>query len=248
VDAVCFAGGSSMGLAASVGVLEWLYESHDSNPSRLPSVTGGVIYDFAPPGRTGVYPDAALGRAAAAAAEGGAIPIGSVGAGRSATCGKLGIQGWAESGGQGAASTTIGAVSLVALVVVNALGVVVDRDGTIMRGNRDPATGQREVLTAEQMIHGTQRQRQRFGGTSEATTLTAVVTNARLSRRDLNQLARQVHASLARAIHPLHAMGDGDTLWFLTTDAVIDESLVPTALGAAAAELAWDAVLTSFDD
>jgi len=248
VEAVCLAGGSSLGLAASAGVASELYEHRGSDPSRMPAVAGGVIYDFAPPGRTGVYPDVELGRAALRAARSGVIPVGPIGAGRSATCGKLGIAGWAETGGQGAASGFIGDHRVVALVVVNSLGVVVDRSGAVVRGNRDPATGRRGHLTAEQMVHGAARQQQRFGQrVATATTQTVVLTDARLRARDLTQLARQVHVSVARAIHPFHASGDGDTLWMLSTNAVDDSSVVPTALGAFASELVWDAILTSFD-
>ena len=75
-EAVCLAGGSILGLAASSGVAAELYERRQSDPLKMPAVTGGVIYDFAPPGRTGVYPDLDLGRAAARAAKSGHIPVG----------------------------------------------------------------------------------------------------------------------------------------------------------------------------
>ena len=237
-----------MVLAPSAGVASELYEQRGSDPLKMPAVSGGVIYDFAPPGRSGVYPDAELGRATVRAAGPGAIPVGPIGAGRSATCGKLGIAGWAETGGQGAAFGFIGDYRVVALVVVNSLGVVVDRSGDVVRGNRDPATGRRGHLTSEQMVHGVARQQQRFGQRfAQATTQTVVLTDARVRARDLTQLARQVHASVARAIHPFHASGDGDTLWMLSTNTVDDASVVPTALGAFASELVWDAILTSFD-
>jgi L-aminopeptidase/D-esterase-like protein len=248
VEAVCLAGGSVMGLSASAGVAEELYAAGGSDPMRMPVVSGGVIYDLAAPGRSGIYPDAALGRAAVRAARPGVVPVGPLGAGRSATCGKLGIQGWGEPAGQGAAFGTLGGVRILVLVVVNALGVIVDRAGTVVRGNKDPATGLRSHLTAEQMVHGTERGRQRFEQRfTEATTLTVVVTDARLRGHDLAPVARQIHASLARAIHPFHLRRDGDTLWMLTTNAVTDSDIAPAALGTAASELAWDAVLTSFD-
>jgi L-aminopeptidase/D-esterase-like protein len=221
-----------------------LYERRGSDPLTLPVITGGVIYDFTAPERSGVYPDAELGRAAVQAATSGEIPVGVVGAGRSATCGKLGIAGWAERGGQGAAFGVIGECRVVVIVIVNALGVIVDRDGHVVRGNRDPATGQRSHFTAAQMVHGAERQRQRFG---RATTLTVVLTDARLPSHALQQLPRQIHASIARAIHPFNAIADGDTLWLLTTNAVDDASIVPTAFGTFASELVWDAVLSSVD-
>jgi L-aminopeptidase/D-esterase-like protein len=247
-EAVCLAGGSSMGLEASTGVAGELFFRRDQDPLRLPAVTGGVIYDYAPPGRSGVYPDRELGRAATRAAAAGVIPVGAVGAGRSATCGKLGRQGWAETGGQGAAFGRVGELRVVVVVVVNSLGVIVNRQGEVVRGNRNPETGRRSFMSNEEMVHGTERQRQRFSQRfADATTLTVVLTDARLNTVELTQLSRQIHGSIGRAIHPFNAMGDGDTLWLLSTNAVDDPTIVPTALGAFASELVWDAVLNSID-
>ena len=250
VEAVCIAGGSILGLSACTGVADALYADRGGDPRLLPLVTGGVIYDFAPPGRSGVHPDAALGAAALRAAAPGRIPVGRVGAGRSATCGKMGRPGWAEAGGQGAATGTADGARVVVITVVNALGVVVDRGGQVVRGNRDPETGVRSHISPEDMAHGHQRQAQhvaRSTPTSTATTQTVVVTDAALRRSDLTQLARQVHASMARAIHPFHCTGDGDTLFMLATGTA-DGSVVTTALGACASEVAWNAVLEAVRD
>ncbi len=176
-EAVCLTGGSSLGLAACTGVASELYELRGSDPLTLPMVTGGVIYDFTAPERSGVYPTRNSDAPRPRVATSGQIPIGAVGAARSATCGKLGIAGWAERGGQGAAFGVIGECRVVVLVVVNALGVIVDRHGNVVRGNRDPATGQRSHFTAAEMVHGAERQRKLF---ARATTLTVVVTDARL--------------------------------------------------------------------
>jgi L-aminopeptidase/D-esterase-like protein len=80
------------------------------------------------------------------------------------------------------------------------------------------------------------------------TTLTVVVTNHALDTRSLKQLAAQVHASMARAIQPFHALVDGDVLYAVTTDEIENEALSGTSLGVVASELAWDAVLCSFAD
>ena len=245
-EAICLAGGSLLGLDASSGVAKAVFARHGNDPHRLPRVSGGVIYDYAPAGRTAVYPDDVLGATAYDAAVADQIPVGPVGAARSATCGKLGRVGWAEPGGQGAAFAQLGNVRILVLVVVNALGVITNRAGEVVRGNRDPETGERTHIPLADMVHGTQRQIERFSrGASVATTLTVVVTDAVLRPRDHAQLARQVHVSLARAIHPFHCTGDGDALWFASTGAVRSPSLVPTAIGSAASELAWDAVVAA---
>src|SRR5207244_7944032 len=75
------------------------------------------------------------------------------------------------------------------------------------------------------------------------TTLTVVVTDQALDARSLRQLAAQVHASMARAIQPFHALVDGDVLFAATTAEVIESPLDPMTLGVVASELAWDAVL-----
>ncbi len=244
VEAICLAGGSALGVAAAAGVADELYARRARDPLRFPRVTGGAIYDFAEPGRTGAYPGWELGRAALVAARPGVVPVGRVGAGRAARCGKLGRDGWSEPGGQGAAFTAIGGARALVVVVVNALGVVVDRHGTVVRGNRDPSSGVRSPIAPEDMVHGQRRQAERFGrvGTATATTLTVVVTDARLTTWDRRSVARQVHASLARAIHPFHCSLDGDALWFVSTGAVRTDA-TPTALGTVTADLAWDAVL-----
>jgi len=57
-----------------------------------------------------------------------------------------------------------------------------------------------------------------------------------------------VHASMARAIHPFHALTDGDVLFAATTNEVENEALDSVALGVIASELAWDAVLAAVRD
>jgi L-aminopeptidase/D-esterase-like protein len=69
-----------------------------------------------------------------------------------------------------------------------------------------------------------------------------------LDHRSLRQLGRQVHASMARAIQPFHGLNDGDVLFAVTTGAVEAPSLPVTTLGVFASELAWDAVLTCWQD
>jgi L-aminopeptidase/D-esterase-like protein len=64
--------------------------------------------------------------------------------------------------------------------------------------------------------------------------------------RDLNQMARQVHSSLARAIDPIHTKYDGDVLYCVTTNAIDPAPLKYNAVSYIASELAWDAVLRCY--
>ena len=109
----------------------------------------------------------------------------------------------------------------------------------------DTATGARRALVegVEERVAAGQPVHPLPGNT----TLTVVVTNQTLDRRVLQQLGRQVHASLARAIQPFHALVDGDVLYAVSTGGVENPALDSIGLGVVASELAWDAVLRAVD-
>jgi 6-aminohexanoate-oligomer endohydrolase len=121
---------------------------------------------------------------------------------------------------------------------VNAFGAIVDREGNVVRGHLDRASGRRTPLVAR-------LEEQLPKAAPGSTTLTVLVTNQRLERRELLQLGVQVHTSMARAIQPFHALVDGDVLYTVTTAEVDNPELTSTSLGVLASELAWDAVLAS---
>lgn len=251
--AICFAGGSSYGLAAATGVSEEMLAQLGNKVSwqDLRSTSGAVIYDLAARD-TGIVPDAALGRAAYRAARSDWIPVGRVGAGIGASAGKIDLAR-CEFTGQGAAFAKLGPIRILIVTIVNPVGVVVSRDGTVIRGNYDRETGERRlpVVDYERAL------REGTTPTTAAgnTTVTAVVTNVRLDDKELRLFGRQVHSSMHRAIQPFHTNHDGDTLFALTTDEVelppagstrLGEHAVNSiALASVASELAWDAVLAS---
>jgi 6-aminohexanoate-oligomer endohydrolase len=244
VHAICLAGGSVYGLEATAGVAAELFGQRGYRTGWLdiPLVAGAIVFDW---GRrdNAVYPDKELGRAALRAARPGVFPLGARGAGRSATVGKLFALDEGEPAGQGAAFRRIGETRLAVFVVVNAVGAIVDRDGNVVRGHYDAKTGLRRKLVpgVEERLAGGLPVRPPPGNT----TLTVVGTNLRLDARQLRTLGRQVHASMARAIQPFHALEDGDVLFAVSTGAVESDPLLDTtALGVVASELAWDAVLS----
>ena len=236
VDAICLAGGSLYGLEACSGVAAELFaqRGYDTGWTSIADVTGAIIFDFGPRDNA-VYPDKELGRAALRAAREGRFPTGRRGAGRSATVGKTFGFEQAEPGGQGGASRALGSTRIAVFTVVNAVGAVVDRDGAVVRGHFDRPTGARRAL-----VEGIETR-----VTGGNTTLTVVATNQKLDRWLLRQLARQVHTSMARAIHPFHALTDGDVLFAATTNEIDNEDLDSVTLGVVASELAWDAVLSA---
>ena len=246
VHAICLAGGSLYGLEAATGVAAELFarRGYATGWADIPVVAGAIVFDWGSRD-TAVYPDKELGRAALRAAREGSFPLGRHGAGCATTVGKGIDFEQAELAGQGAAFRHAGSARLAVFTVVNAVGAIVDRAGSVVRGNRDPATGERvDYLEALE-------RRLRAGGEPEPrpgnTTLTVVATDARLTQRELRQLGRMVHASMTRAIRPFHAFHDGDVLYAVTTGTADAGPLDVTALGALASELAWDAVLASFD-
>ncbi len=240
--ALCFAGGSLLGLEAASGVVAELWGRKDHSVEHIPLVNGAIIWDYGARKNT-VYPDKALGRAAASVAAPGSVAIGRHGAGRSASVGKMKYV--PEAGGQGAAFREFAGAKLLVVTVVNALGAIIARDGTVVRGNLDRGTGERQrtmdILAPGQRSSGAGEPRP-----TENTTLTLVATDAKLSGRELAQFGRQVHTSMARAIDPFHTSSDGDTLYAVTSNAVQADA-TPDTLAMVAGEVAWDAVLSVVD-
>jgi 6-aminohexanoate-oligomer endohydrolase len=239
--AVCFAGGSLYGLEAACGVSAELMamRGYTVGWTDVELTLGAIVYDF---GRreNAIYPDAELGRQALRAAREGVFPLGRRGAGCSVTVGKTFGLEQGEFSGQGGAFRMIGPTRIAVFTVVNAFGAIVDRDGNVVRGHFDPERGTRAAL-----VEALEAQLPQAAPGN--TTLTLVVTNQRLTRRELRQLGVQVHASLGRAIQPFHALVDGDVLYTVSTGDVENEELPSMSLGLIASELAWDAVLNCFD-
>ena len=137
--------------------------------------------------------------------------------------------------------------------MVNALGVVTDREGHIKAGYRDPAWPTNLVTTAD-LLKAVREVGS--GGPAETkptqnTTISLVVVNQKLNFADLQRLAIQVHTSMSRGLQPYATEWDGDVLFAVSTgeaDLPQDEqertksiALIP----AIASEVMWDAILSS---
>ena len=243
-DAICFAGGSLYGLEAMSGVTAELLAQREYAVSftTIASVGSAIIYDFSR--KNSVYPDKALGRAALRAARSGQFPLGACGAGASATVGKGVRFAYRELAGQGGAFRQLGPTKLAVFTVVNAIGAIVNRQGQVVRGNLNPRTGERHhpLDAVEHRLANPDASPTPPGNT----TVTLLVTNQQFHLNALQQLGRQVHSAMTRAIQPFHTINDGDTLFTVTTNEVENPALDAMALGLIGSELAWDAVLTSF--
>lgn len=241
LHAVLLTGGSAPGLGAAAGVSTFLRErgfGYQTPYARIPLVAAAVIYDLGM-GSSEIFPnpDNACQACTSASSQ---VQEGSIGVGTGATVGKiLGAAGWMK-GGVGLASVTLGkgaagardlgdsrGVTVSALTVVNALGDVIDEKGEVLAGARREGS----FVQAKRVL---------FGMTAtpafvplDNTTLSVVMTDARLDKLQCGVVARMSHDGLARAIEPVHTPVDGDCVFVLATGA--RESNV-FQVGAAAAE------------
>ena len=241
VHAVLLSGGSAFGLDAAGGVMRWLDEQGIGlavGPARVPIVPAAVLFDL-PVGDARVRPDAASGYAACQAASREAPAEGNVGAGAGAAVGKIfGFQR-AMKGGIGTASVRVDGVTVGAIVACNALGDVVDpATGRVLAGART-ADG-RALLNAREALLRGEEARPMLAGSN--TTIGVIATDAVLTKVQAGRLATQGHDGLARCIHPVHTLSDGDALFALATGAS-GRTLGMMTLGAMAAEACTLAVL-----
>lgn len=237
VHAVLLSGGSAYGLAAADGVMRFLEEQSIGFPvdsGVVPIVPAAILMDLMI-GDSQVRPDAQMGYAASAAAVDSPVEQGSVGVGTGCTVGKLGGLLTATKGGVGSASVYLqDDLVVAALIAVNALGDILDRDGRTIAGLRSAPDSSDFTGTLSTM--GKIRE---FGSSTSNTVIGVVATNARLSKEYTNKVAQMAHDGLARAVHPAHTMYDGDTIFALATGEVdADVNLV----GAYAAEVVAEAI------
>ncbi|HUB34674.1 MAG TPA: P1 family peptidase [Bryobacteraceae bacterium] len=236
---ICLAGGSAFGLEAGCGVRRYLEKRGAgvvTPGGRVPIVPSAIIYDLGL-GKSHVRPGLAMGEAAAAAATGGAVAEGCIGAGTGATVGKALGMSHAMKSGLGSYTVTLpGGVLVAGLVVVNALGDIRDPStGKIVAGARRSASS-REFANAEEVI----KQRPPAPLVHANTTLAVVATNARLDKVEATKLAQFASLGVARAIYPVNTMLDGDTTFALSLG---DRRADINTLGIAAAEAVVQSIL-----
>ncbi|RAG83625.1 peptidase S58 family protein [Streptacidiphilus pinicola] len=212
VDAVTLTGGSAFGLDAAGGVMAWLEEQGRGfrvgpEPGQVvPVVPTAALFDLGRGGDWRARPDAALGRAAVAAATEGPVAQGNVGAGTGAVVGGL-------KGGIGTASVRLpSGVTLGALVAVNAVGSAVDPVTGELYAIRFGRPGEFPDLRAEPSSPPAD-------GPSLNTTLAVVATDTTLTKAQAHKLAGVAHDGLARALRPIHLLSDGDTVFALASGA-----------------------------
>jgi len=230
VHAIVLTGGSGFGLASAAGVVRYLEEQgigFQTGPARVPIVAAAVLFDLGI-GDPTARPDADAGYAAAASATAGPVAEGSIGAGTGATVAKLPDPRQGVKGGLGTASVRHGDLIVGAIAAVNALGSIVDEDGTPIAENRGDAEASVEMWP--------------IGNT----TLVCVATNARVSSANAPRLAIAAHDGIAIAVRPAHTHWDGDVAFALATGEVDADwvrlpSMAAVAVAAAIRRGVWKA-------
>lgn len=237
VNAIMLTGGSAFGLAAADGVMRYLGErgiGHYTPIRRIPIVPAAVVYDLF--FHQGNHPPTAdMGYAACLNAGRDELAQGNVGAGAGVTVGKwAGFQHQMMKGGFGLASANFDGVVVAAAAVVNAVGDVVNGDGSVLAGARYRENGR---WLADDNPFRYSANFQPPAGSN--TTLVVVATNAILTKPETSRLAQRAHDGMAIAIRPIHTDHDGDTAFALATGSV---EAPPNLVSNVAAELVAEAI------
>ena len=243
VQAILLSGGSAFGLDAASGVVRYLEERNlgykIGNLGVVPIVPAAILMDLGV-GNFKIRPNADSGYKACVTASTGPVAEGNVGAGAGATIGKMFGPKFAMKSGLGTASIRIGDTGIVvgALVAVNAVGDVIHPGtGKVVAGARsEDGKGFRDSMTAILNGHHVIVQN------GANTTIGVVATNAPFNKTQMTKIAQMAHDGYARSINPVHTMGDGDTIFSMSTGTANVKADV-TAIGAIAATVMARAVV-----
>jgi L-aminopeptidase/D-esterase-like protein len=201
IHGVLLTGGSAFGLAAADGVMEWLESKgvgHTTGSGVVPIVPTAVIFDLNV-GMGLVRPGPAAGRAACEAAREDENAMGKVGAGTGATVGKWAGREYAAPGGVGIGEAQSGSLRVSALAVVNAVGDVIDQDGSVLRGTSNPSP--------------TYQQPGQPNGITSNTVLAVLAVHSGLDKRAVRFLAARGADGITVSIRPAHTRYDGDVVF-----------------------------------
>jgi L-aminopeptidase/D-esterase-like protein len=242
VQAILLSGGSAYGLAAATGVVRWLEEhnlGYKIGKGVVPIVPAAILMDLGV-GDFKIRPGDEHGYKACVAATTGPVAEGNVGAGAGATIGKMFGPKFSMKSGLGTASVKIGNTGIVvgALVAVNAVGDVINpQSGKVVAGARsEDGKGYRDSMEA--ILKGYRVVVQNAANT----TIGVVATNAPFTKTQMTKIAQMAHDGYARAINPVHTMGDGDTIFAMSTGTA-DVKADVSAIGAIAATVMSRAIV-----
>jgi len=238
INCVMLSGGSAFGLEAGDGAMQYLEErgiGFGTGFGIVPIVCGASIFDLQV-GDSKCRPDKQMGYDACRASEHGEPQTGCFGAGTGASVGKyLGPDRMMKSG-LGIYAVRLENIQCAAVVVVNALGDVIDYETHERIAGVLSKDGMNILNTEQLMYNGIESQKEIFSGN---TTLGCIITNADITKNQANKLASVAHNGYANAIRPVHTSVDGDTVFVMSTG---EKQVAADALGALATEVTARAI------
>ena len=227
IHALLLTGGSAFGLNAATGVVQYLEEKnigYETHFGVVPIVPAAVIYDLNI-GNGNIRPTAENAYEACQKAANNFDLQGSVGAGTGATVGKWSGIPNGMKGGLGISLLSYEDIFVQAVSVVNSVGDVIDENGKIVAG----ACDQKGNFFAEGDLE--KRWNPPEVGFAENTVLSAVLTNAKLTKQETNTLSRRAQNGLARAIIPTSTSYDGDVIFCLSSGTSRKDADIVSELG-----------------
>lgn len=210
------AGGSLSGLMSATPIMqEMIKDGIGDNMAEIinPSISGAVVFDL---GTTIGQYDPNYGKEAYRNASVKPVKRGDIGAGTGTTVGKFsflenGTKHPGMKSGVGSARIDLEHGTMIcALTVVNALGNVTNRDGSLLAGNRD---GKGSFVRFDSSID------QSISPAGTNTTISIVGTNVALPNREAyERLAHLATHGQIRSIHPVQTARDGDVVFVFSTE------------------------------
>jgi len=217
VHAVLLSGGSSFGLDAAGGVMDFLEKrkiGRNVAVTVVPNVCAAVLFDLKC-GSSHVRPNFEMGYTACVNAFSGMEWLsGNYGAGTGATIGKFGGIKYAMKGGIGSFAFSHHELYVGAVIAVNCVGDIYDYEaGKIIAGART-VDGKGFVDSEQLILNKYSNNNDIFGGN---TIIGCIITNARLNKSQATKLASLGHNGISRVVRPAHTVFDGDTVFTMCT-------------------------------
>lgn len=247
IHSVVLSGGSAFGLESSSGVMEELENLNigfKMGDVSVPIVCQASIFDLFV-GDKNIRANKKMGAEAIKnAIEGNEFLKGNYGAGTGASVGKLFNMDRAMKTGLGTCACTNGIVSVGAITVVNAFADIYDGGNNIIAGllNKDKnriegtishlkdfvsvnsfsytktdSDEKSDISNDNIHINSSLPANEMGYDISFNTTISCLITNAKLTKSQANKLAGILHDGYARAIKPVHSSLDGDTIFVMST-------------------------------
>jgi len=191
VQGIVLTGGSTFGLEASIGVMDYLHS---------PNVVGAVIYDRAV-GKD-ERPHIQDGYDMAKSANYTNIMQGNIGVGTGATTGKW-EYGRHIKGGFGLSIEEVDTNTYIgAFVVTNSIGDIINKETNQFYSECGKYPN--NYIIKQNIELGTN------------TTLAVIATNIEMSKNELIKVSELAHDGMARAIYPVHTNYDGDVIFSIS--------------------------------